>query len=273
MIGFNELGRKGNLGNQMFQFAALLGIARRHNYDFRVPPVDRSRIHDYDLFKYFTMDSVSSLNIGYVPFRTHLTSIRHWPNSSEHVFSEKFVNTFPDNRNLNGFFQSEYYFLNVRDEVLANFRFHSEHELQLERETGLHSLGPFIAVHIRRGDYLKRPDIHRVLGVDYYQTALGLLPKELPVAVFSNDLEWAKSQPLFCNDQRVRFVKTSHYGLDMLGISLAKHVIIANSTFSWWAAYLSSASSVVCPARWFGPKLEKRPLTGLYPESWNQIDF
>ena len=273
MIGFNELGRKGNLGNQMFQFAALMGIARHHDYDFMVPPVDSTRIHGYDLFKYFAMESVGPSNIGYVPFRTHFTAIRHWPNSGEHVFSKKFVDTFPDHRNLNGFFQSESYFYHVRDEVVANFRFHSEHELQLELETGLLTLGPFIAIHIRRGDYLKRPDIHRALDVDYYQAALDMLPKDLPVAIFSNDLEWAKSQPLFDRDPRVRFIQTSHYGLDLLGISLAKHVIIANSTFSWWGAYLSSASSVVCPKKWFGPKFEKRPLTGLYPESWQQIDF
>jgi len=272
MIGFNELGRKGNLGNQMFQFAALLGIARCNGYDFSIPPQDASRIHGYDLMKYFEMSSVGIENVGYVPYRTHLTSIRHWPNSNDHVFSEKFVANVPDNRNLNGFFQSENYFSDVKAEILENFAFRREHKAELISLEEFDFASAFAAIHIRRGDYLKRPDVHRVLGVEYYQQAIDLLPENLPIAVFSNDLDWARSQSIFVSNRNVSFITTPHYGLDMLGMSMARYIVIANSTFSWWAAYLSGAEKIIAPSKWYGPKLARRPLIGLYPSSWHQIE-
>jgi hypothetical protein len=102
----------------MFQFASLRGIAENRGFEWMVPPVDDSRIHDYALFRYFKMKSVDSSKIGYV---THRTYYRKWwgerPNTTGVDFDRKLLASLPDNVNLNGFFQSEKYFRKIEKSI------------------------------------------------------------------------------------------------------------------------------------------------------------
>lgn len=270
MIGFNELGRKGNLGNQMFQYAALRGVAAHRDFQWKMPPEDVTRIHDYALFRYLKMDSVTLENIGYVPYRTFFRSWRFRPNSTGFEFDQKFFDRLPDNVNINGFFQSEKYFSNVSKTIRSDFTFKDEYldeALRFKESMG----GEFASLHIRRGDYVDKPGFHTVLPLSYYEEALKLVSISLPVAVFTNDKDWARSQPLFKNPQ-MRIIDYDDYGRDLALMSLAYDAIIANSSFSWWGAWLAGARSVIAPSDWFGPRLKrKHQSSDICPDSWKLI--
>jgi hypothetical protein len=254
----------------MFQYAALRGVADFRNFDWVMPPEDETRIHDYSLFRYFKMGSVARENIGYVPYRTFYRSWRHRPNSTGFEFDKKFFSRLPDNVNINGFFQSEKYFLNVSSTIRSDFTFNDgymEEALRVKESMD----GAFVSLHIRRGDYVDKPGFHTVLPLSYYEEALEIVSESLPVAVFTNDKNWARSQPLFMKSQ-MRIIEYDDYGRDLALMSLANYSIIANSSFSWWGAWLAGATRVIAPHSWFGPKLRrKHPSRDICPSSWELI--
>jgi hypothetical protein len=269
MIGFNELGRKGNLGNQMFQFAALRGIAAHNNYSWRVPPNDQTRIHEYSLFRLFNLYSLKKQNIGYVPFQTYKMPEVDGEDSVKFEFDEVFFNNLPDNVNINGFFQSEKYFLNIRDEIKSDFSFKNKH-LRFVDPYSKALDDKFIALHVRRGDYLKHPHHHPVLSNDYYSAALDLLPK-WPIVVFTDDKAFVEQLSFLRN--RTYFVSNFvDFGNDLCLMTMASAVIAANSSFSWWGAWLSQTDLVCAPKLWFGSELAHLSTKDLIPEHWTRIE-
>ena len=119
MIGFDELGSKGWLGNQMFQYASLRGIASHQGYDFCIPPNDGTRNTNYLLHDIFTLSGVK--NIGYVGgLYKHPTSDDICHSTTFH-FNEQFFNECPDNVNISGFYQSEKWFKHIEEEIRNDF--------------------------------------------------------------------------------------------------------------------------------------------------------
>ena len=115
MIGYNRLGSNGRLGNQMFQYAALRGIAAKNDYDWCIPPDDYNHKDNYGLFETFNMPHVKSKNLGFV----QANSVQE----NDHCFSKDFFAILPDNINLDGYFQTEKYFAHIKDEILEDFSF------------------------------------------------------------------------------------------------------------------------------------------------------
>jgi hypothetical protein len=107
-----------------------------------------------------------------------------------------------------------------------------------------------------------------VLPMDYYEQAVKKFNKKSVFVVFSDDIEWCKKQEFFKTLGNVVFVKDMDYN-EMYLMSLCKHNIIANSSFSWWGAYLNMnrRKKVIAPMQWFGPKGPK-DLQDLRPDSW-----
>ena len=104
MIGYNRLGSNGRFGNQMFQYAALRGIAAHHGYDWKVPSPEGNHESNYGLFDCFEMSGVGAENLGFVP--DNFPSYK----ASTSAFDEKLFNGCPDNCNLHDYFQTENYF-------------------------------------------------------------------------------------------------------------------------------------------------------------------
>jgi hypothetical protein len=265
LIGFNDLGRKGNLGNQIFQYAALRGIAANRGFNWQIPPNDITRIHDYSLFRLFELTSLKSDNIGYSPFETLILNSEHDGNSSPFHFDSYLFNNCPDNVNLNGFFQSEKYFKNIAFQIREDLKF-KESFIQIERDKIASTEPTFIAVHIRRGDYLKFPDHHPILAEEYYHQALERLP-DLPLIVFTNDKSWVPYAK-FLRNKSYEVANFEDYGHDLYLMTKASAFVVANSSFSWWGAWLSDADTVIAPHAWFGPKLQHLDTSDLYPEAW-----
>lgn len=267
MISFNHLGNLGRLGNQMFQYAALLGVAYKHDYDYCLPPrsvvatVDPNCINsDITLFECFDISE-------------SLFKITDFPTLKQtgHGLDKKIFENCPDEINLYGYFQTEKYFSHIEEKIRKEFTFVGQIKQPTE-EMFYNHFGDteVISLHIRRGDYVKNPN-HPVQSLEYYEKALGMFDDNLPVFVFSDDIEWCKEQKLF-DDDRFIFSEDNNTGVDLCLQSLCKYHIIANSSFSWWGAWLSDSEKVIAPKRWFGPPLsEKNNTKDLLPDSWIKV--
>jgi hypothetical protein len=268
MLAFNHLGRLGRLGNQMFQYASLRGIARRRGCDFCIPNHNQVVRDPYgfdlkvELFYPFRMTNVSSRNIklldrGYAP----VAEEKHFH------FDELLFNMCPDEISLAGYFQSEKYFKHIEDEIRVDFSFKDEILEPCKEMMG--SVGEAISLHIRRTDYLQNPN-HTALDLEYYQTALQQFDSNLPVIIFSDDIEWCREQEIF-SDERFMLSESGDQYVDLCLMSLCKHHIIANSSFSWWGAWLANSEKVIAPSKWFGPDNRDKDIKDLIPERWIKI--
>jgi hypothetical protein len=266
MITFSKLGQLGQLGNQMFQYAMLLGLAARHGYDIGIPlelAEAKSRTGTYGkgrlaLFDAFTgivaIDSAGSTPL----FR--LTETRH-------EFVPEVVDA-PDGTDFEGYFQTERYFRHCVDDVRDAFRFHAKTVDAATKQ--LPACRPCVSVHIRRGDYKKEPDKFPLVEADWYARALELAGGGHPV-VISDDPKWCRrALPKHGFPADATWISGNDAATDLCLMSLCDHHVIANSSFSWWGAWLnpSSEKRVVHPVNWFGPALAFRDTRDVPCPEW-----
>lgn len=260
MIGFNALGKLGRLGNQMFQFAALKGIARNRRFQYCIPPSNNeNEWEDHQLFNYFKLTDSKQLNIQYVDF--------DYPTVIESGFSfdEELFNNCPDEVSLHGYFQTEKYFKHIKNEIRQDFQF--KEEILIPAKNTISYWKNPISLHIRRTDYLNNPN-HTALDMDYYENALSKFDDSSEVIIFSDDPQWCMNQKLFESDRFMVSQTGSNY-LDLCLMTLCSGHIIANSSFSWWGAWLSESNQVVAPSRWFdGSNNEHLDTKDLYLSEW-----
>lgn len=268
MIGFNFLGKMGQLGNQMFQVASLKGIARNRGYNFCIPN-HREVVIDslenklrIEIFEPFTLKNINVLNLQ------EIDSSRPTIQESGFDFDEELFNSCDDWVNLCGYFQTEKYFKNIEDEVREDFTF--KDEILNPCKEMMSQLDSPISLHIRRGDFLKNSGNHYNLNLDYYEEGLKHFNSDCPVVIFSDDPEWCKEQDLFSSDRFLVAEGNSSY-VDLCLMSLCKYHIIANSTFSWWGAWLAKSEKVICPQKWFGPNNSHLNTENLMPDGWIKI--
>lgn len=264
MIGFNALGKLGRLGNQMFQYAALKGIAAKHGYEICIPlSPNKNEWTDHQLNEAFTMQTLNPLNYQYIDVDRPIVS------EGTFCFNEKLFNECPDWVTLQGFFQTEKYFKHIRDQLLLDFEFH-DHILEPAKEVVCEWRNP-IALHIRRTDYLTNPN-HTALGLEYYSKALEHFDGDCDIIIFSDEPQWCLEQELFKSD-RFMVSETNNNYLDLCLMTLCSSHIIANSSFSWWGAWLSNSQKVIAPSGWFGgSNNEHLDTKDIVPEEWTVIE-
>jgi hypothetical protein len=260
MLAFNHLGQLGRLGNQMFQYASLSGIAARRGYDFGIPPSkfeDEWRSHQ--LFEVFELTNLPKQNIKYL-------DMGNAPVVQERFFhfDEALINQCPNEVSLYGFFQSEKYFKHIESNIREDFTFR-KHILEPCKEIAENFDNP-VSLHVRRTDYLTNSANHNNLDLDYYEKALGYFDNQ-QVLVFSDDPEWCKNQKLF-SDDRFLISESGDNAIDLCLMSFCNGHIIANSSFSWWGAWLANSEKVIVPSKWFGPNNADKKLKDLYCENW-----
>jgi hypothetical protein len=265
MIGFNHLGRLGRLGNQMFQYAALRGIAAKQEVNYCLPFYDQAvddgagNPNRTELFDCFTMETVTALNLQSIDADRPIISEGTF-HFNEGLFNNKF-----DWVSLYGFFQSEKYFKNVEETIRKDFTF--KDEIREPCEDMMESVGEAVGLHIRRKDYLTNPN-HCALSLEYYQRALEQFPDDVQVIVFSDDPKWCMEQELFADDRFMVSENEDGY-VDQCLMSMCSDFIIANSSFSWWAAWLGNRGKVIAPKQWF-PSNDK-DTKDVYCEGWEVI--
>tara|TARA_R110000868_G_scaffold391587_2_gene661809 strand:+ start:1174 stop:1983 length:810 start_codon:yes stop_codon:yes gene_type:complete len=267
MIGLNYLGKMGQLGNQMFQYAAIKGIARNRGYQFTVPQHNESlrdslgnilRIELFDVF------DIRPDQTGYL----HSNGLR---TELDFEFDEELFNTCIDGVCLSGYFQTEKYFKHIKDDILKEFTFKKEYyDACAEIQPMLDNP---IALHIRRGDFLINSGNHYNLSLSYYENALKEFDGNRQVVIFSDDIEWCKKQELFSDDRFLVSEENSSY-VDLCLMTLCDDYIIANSTFSWWGSWLSQNpnKTVIYPDKWFGSNNADKSIKDLFPSEWRMVN-
>jgi hypothetical protein len=238
MITFSKLGDYGRLGNQLFQIACTISTALDNNDSYGFP--------NWEYSKYFNLDFC------------FFDNIKCDTSYQEPDFS---YNKIPYSKNMDlvGYFQSEKYFINHKDMILELLTPKDE----IKQESGL------CGVHIRRGDYVKLQDYHYNLDMSYYEAAMSKVNANKYI-IFSDDINWCKQQ---FKGRKFQFSegKTPHEDLALMS-KKCEHMIMANSSFSWWGSYLNQNPNkiVIAPSKWFGPKLTHNT-KDLLPENWIKI--
>lgn len=168
-----------------------------------------------------------------------------------------------------GYWQSYQYFDSCRDVILKEFTFPKismEDKLNFELNERLNNEENSVGIHIRRGDYLKNWKYRGLCGIDYYQKAIAYILEHIKSPkffLFSDDIDWVKENisPLL-KGYAVTFVNWNHSinsYKDMQLMAMCKNLIIANSSFSWWAAYLNQNNPiVVAPEKWINSFMDFR---------------
>ena len=282
MIGNNRIGCNGRLGNQMFQYASMRGIASVKGFDWVVPPENYDHTANYALFETFKMTNVRDKNIGFVEGEILKETI--------HCYDKNLVDSCSDNTNLDGFFQTEKYFEKISDEIRSDFTFKDEYLKPCKEFIDSLDTTP-IFLHIRRGDAIGKEHYHPVAPMSYYVEALKRFDEDTPCFVFSDDLDWCKSQDLFksdkflFNDNIERYDYQSMDGsgsmqytllphVDLCLMSLCSGAIIVNSSFSWWGAWLqNNRGKVIASKPWFGPSASHLDTSDVVPDHWEIIDW
>jgi hypothetical protein len=277
----------GGLGNQMFQYAAGLQLSVKHNvplkfdlsflnkeakhYTQRFLELDKFNIH---------VELASEKEIKAIKKqRWKNIFVPTWIEEQEKDIYTKFSKA-GKNCYLNGYFQSEKYFINIAEQIRHKFRL--KKTLTEEKWTEIKQQiqnSNSVSLHFRRGDYVENARAHKHHGVcsmDYYQKAVKTIVEnvENPLFfVFSDDIPWVKENfkidfPTVFADKKD---ETIHSDFQLM--SLCKHNIIANSSYSWWAAWLNNHKSkiVIAPEKWItNPQMQKKT-ADLIPKNWIKL--
>lgn len=239
----------GGLGNYLFQVAAAVAYGLEHKYEVILNKDEAIQVHG-NVEKYisniFRGLNFGSYNIGEVA-----------------VYQEPFFHysDIPklDNVRLLGYYQSEKYFLKYRKEILELFSIDEESGEYIDDKYSHLLQNKTCSVHVRRGDYLRLPNHHPVCSLEYYDGCIGEIKKErgedVKFMVFSDDLSWCRTN--FTGDEYV-FMEGNDDYVDMWIMSLCDDNIIANSSFSWWGAWLNKHKNkiVFAPKKWFGSAIQ-----------------
>lgn len=285
----------GGLGNQMFQYAA----ARALSLDLNVQlALDVSDFNGYSLHQGFELKRVFDCKAK-IANKLDLSSILKWKKyklvrrilrklplsfllSKNLVVEPSFqywrgIKDVADNSYLMGYWQSESYFLHHEETIRSDFTFMTELTSENAKVLALISQVNAVSLHVRRGDYVQNAHTnatHGVCSLQYYKNAIDQIANSVkgPVFfVFSDDIEWVKNNlqidfPCFYIDHN----NGADSFNDMRLMSNCQHHIIANSSFSWWGAWLNPSLDkiVIAPKRWFA---NDNDTSDLIPPHWVKL--
>lgn len=284
----------GGLGNQMFQYTLALALEKRCQPG-TVVRIDPRAFKGYPIHNGYELKRIFGVKIPEATVR-EVTRIaypflnyRIWqlcrllPKRKTIKYEWKSMaydeRVFADTREeyLIGYWQTERYFRPFRQDIIRAFAF-PPFETGSQNEALGEELKQkcSVAVHIRRGDYLKISNTSGICTIDYYQKAIARIKKlVIPdiFIIFSDDIDWCMEQfGAIIGNADIRFVnwnKGRESYRDMQLMSLCKHNIIANSSFSWWGAWLNQNPDkiVIAPSRW----MNSEGWSEIIPEDWNTI--
>ena len=299
MIGYDRLGTNGRFGNQLFQYAALRGIAAHHGYEFCIPPDDHHTYANYGMHHPFKLPHLKHqgfVNKNNSPQAMYsYESLKQLNASTKNVkesvyyLDEDLFNNFEDGTNLDGFCQTEKYFKHIEDEIREDFAFKDD-ILQPCNEF-ISTFENILFLHVRRGDNVGREEYYRMMTFDYYKRALEHFDDDAYVLVCSDDPEWCAEQDFFADDRflvNTDVPKYDHLCLegdgthkhscvpytDLCLMSLCNGAILSSSTLGWWGAWLQKGRTnpIIVPEHWYGPTLEEvNDCRDLYPEDWTVL--
>lgn len=270
---------QGGLGNQMFQYATGLSLSRIrktrlaldktwYTQEFEKQYTPRS----YELSPFKLNKKQKFVRTNKIFNNKYLYD---YHSDSTFVFDKR-VMELPKNTILEGYFQSEKYFKNIRTELINNFDYIKDAKAKIQHHIDLSRDSSSVSVHIRRGDYVTNKsagEFHGILSKSYYQKAVKNISSKVnkPLFfIFSDDIAWVKKN-LDMPKESI-FIDFNKRGIDDMRIMRScKHNIIANSSFSWWGAWLGEYENkiVIAPKNWF--KSKELDTSDVIPARWIKI--
>jgi hypothetical protein len=283
----------GGLGNQMFQYAFGYAVSKENSTELRIDTVgfNACRLRSYELGLYQIKGDVSFefeykdwLNVngkGFLSGVVRKISIKLL-NYSKSFYQEKKDFVFDsevfcakENTYFYGYWQNERYFKKYRDDLLKVFTLKticSQTKSYQQKIVDSES----VSLHIRRGDYVSSIDtnsVHGIIDMDFYKRSSALFyGEDTHFFIFSDDLNWAKENTGFINNKTfIEYDRDTSSHEEIYLMSKCKHNIIANSSFSWWGAWLNQNPNkkIIAPRKWFNDL--SIDTTGLIPESWVRL--
>lgn len=261
----------GGLGNQMFQYAAGKALALKHQVPLKIDTSFLEKdpngqytkrqleLNGFDL----QLEIAGSAELSHFKqnFFNHLAL--SFPGLFSYYYAKETATSyhaafqrFPKNTFLDGFWQSELYFKTYASAIREVFRF-KEETIARNKDMAqkMHAVRS-VSLHVRRGDYVSNALANKFHGLctpSYYQEAVKFIQGTGPVElfIFSDDIDWCKQHSRF--DVPVHYMQTGDAFSDLYLMTQCKHHVIANSSFSWWGAWLNPSHDkiVVAPKNWF----------------------
>jgi len=289
---------KGGLGNQLFQYSLgrclsikkhtplFLDISFFHDktHEDHLLPHSKFMLNELDLDYTICNDHDSDRLVkksrkAFSRFKRKIDPYNTCLFIEKGIGFDPKVFNLPKNVFVTGWFQSEKNFFPVRDLIRKEIRFKKiedrANELMASKINSVNS----VSIHIRRTDYFKNDESESyfgILGLNYYKKCVDIMRDKVfdpHFFIFSDDIDWVRKK--FKISENITIVDinvNAHPAQDMRLMSLCKHNIIANSSFSWWAAYLNCNPDkiVLAPSLWFGT--DPKSIKDIVPDSWIKID-
>jgi hypothetical protein len=272
----------GRLGNQMFQFASILGISKKRGFEARFPlencnsprrigPIDINTGGLSDV-KCDLLDCFEGLGRYFIPS----TRLQIYSLYSESKFEyDENTESIPDGTCLNGYYQTEKYFKDIREDILKIFKFKNEFSKSGDEYLDSVREGKkLVSLHIRRGDYTLYPDHHPTCDLEYYRKSIEEIKKiggeDFKAIVFSDDKNWCLSNMKGIIGENFIVSEIDNPYTELYMMTKCDYHIIANSSFSWWGSWLSNSKLTIAPSRWFGSLIPKNT-EDVYCENWIKI--
>ncbi|MBA6224525.1 alpha-1,2-fucosyltransferase [Colwellia sp. MB02u-18] len=282
----------GGVGNQLFQYAFYYSLKTKFN---EVIKLDILRFDSYELHNGYELEKVFSINENYCTLqeKNYISSgdaglfrkiQRKLGLSNNHELIEqkneeyKFIPRLLGNVHeatyYRGYWQSYKYFEHLESEIKSKLIFppitEKKNLLLINTMENLNS----VSIHIRRGDYINHPEFGGICGIKYYRSAIEKIENNIIspfYVIFSNDIEWCKENLKLTNAVYVDWNENEKSFRDLQLMSLCKHNIIANSSFSWWGAWLNNNSNkvVITPEQWMKSKV----CNDLIPDDWLKVSI
>lgn len=240
-VTFSKLGQYGRMGNCLFQMATTIALAHRNNDEYIFPR------WEYEDSFWISKDRFKNGKVYY-----------------KHTYDEPHFHyagiPYKPNLNLHGYWQSYKYFQDENSTVSALLT--PKYNAEFSDYT--------TSIHVRRTDYLTHKGCYNILNMNYYEKAMEIAGTS-NFLIFSDDITWCKRHFI---GNKFEFSEGNSPPVDLSIMSRCTNNIIANSSFSWWGAWLNKRfeKKVIAPKIWFGPQLASTHNTkDLIPPNWTQI--
>lgn len=250
---------QGGLCNYLFQIATAYAYSKKHNKELFLVEEDSVKVHQHissykdNILNKITFSKKEPIN---------------WTVYKEPGFNYTEIPNIDGNVLLSDYFQSEKYFKDYENEIRYLFSYECEfsdeiREILKNKNT--------CSIHVRRGDFLQYPNHHIVQSMNYYMKAIKQIGIDKTYLIFSDDISWCKEN--FNMLPNCVFVEGNKDYEDLLLMSMCNSNIIANSSFSWFSAWLNKNENkvVIAPKNWFGPAYSHYDTKDLYCEGWIKI--
>jgi hypothetical protein len=290
----------GGIGNQMFQYALGRHLAYLNNTELKLDistlSKDNNNNNDLDIRKFelsafniecqiATQKDISSFIHNGLIINKYIKKLNHVL-GLKCVFNETGISfqasIFSNKKNvyLNGYWQSEKYFSPIKHIIKRDFILKNNNLIHLENYISLIKRSNSVSIHFRRGDYVSNQttnSLHGICDFSYYKNAIDYISKKIKdpnFFIFSDDINWVQNN--FSISFPTTFIKRNNIDNsyeELFLMSLCKHNIIANSSFSWWGAWLNNNSDkiIIAPKRWFSNESMNNQTNDIIPQNWIRL--